>query len=165
MSKNNTAVQMFEAALNEWCGSEKRRRLDAVAGGAATGELITKLRASDKRDLYEICCQHANERAEDICYYLKPGDLFYRDGSYLWCFYWKEIQDALRAVGAGRVRQRKAMDIAEKAFIERVERIRTLRIGTPEKRKAKEETGFEGMEFSETVAEYCERRKREVHHG
>ena len=160
MSRNDAFAEKAEAMLTGWCGTDGYTRLKAVAGGAATGELIMELRRADKSEWYEICCQHAKKRAEDICWYMKPGDLFYRDGSYLWVFYGMEVQDALRAVGAGRVRQRKGIDVAEKAFVERAERIRALRIGTPEERKAKEEAGFPGIEFSETFGEYCERMQQ-----
>jgi hypothetical protein len=161
MSKNDTVVEMLDAVLTEWCGPEKRRHLEAVMGGAATGELVEKLRSADKKQWYAVCCQHAKERAEDISWYQKPGDLFYKGGAYWWWMYWSEIRDALRAVGAGRYRQNKAYDLARSVFAETAERIRTIRIGTPEERKAKEVAGFPGIEFSETLTEACERIDRE----
>jgi hypothetical protein len=164
MNKRNDFLKQTDAMLTDWCGAKGYARLKAVAPGAATGELIEKLRTADKRDWYAICCQHANERAEDMCWYAKPGDLFYQDGSYFWCMFSMEIWNALRAVGAGRVRRRKAYDMAKGSFIESAERVRTLRIGSPEERKAKEEAGFDGIEFSETFGEYYERKQKEGKH-
>jgi hypothetical protein len=162
MSKTDAFVKQTESMLNRWCGAAGYARLKAVAGGAATSELIEKLRGAEKSEWYEICRQHGKERAEDISWYMKPGDLFYRDGNYFWGMYWwSEFEPALKAVGAGRVRRRKAVDAAQAVFVETVKQIRIRRIGTPEERKAKEAAGFPGVEFSETFGMYRERVQRE----
>jgi hypothetical protein len=145
----------------EWCGPERLKKLRAVAPGAATGELIDKLRASPKAEWYRVCSEHAKERAEEICDYFKDGDLWNQKGEYIWVIYWPEIRKAMQSVGAGRVRQWKAVDAAGITFIETVERIRDRRLGTPEERAAKEQTGLDDLERSETVEDFVERYRRE----
>jgi hypothetical protein len=143
--------------MMEWCGPEELKRLQAVVPGAATDELISKLRASPKAEWHRVCSAHAKERAEEVCAYLQDGDLLYWNGRYIWTFYWPEVRDALKSVGASRIALRGALDAAEFTFKETVKRIRDGRLSTADKGAAKERVGPDNLERSETVEEFVER--------
>jgi hypothetical protein len=152
--------KIWDDALTAWIGQEERVRLKAIVPGAGKDELICKLQAAERSHWERICCQHARERAEEVCAYHKDGDLWYRDGHRWWNLYWNEIYDALKAVTKNHRAKRQAYDAAGITFVETVDRIRDKRLGPPEQRAAMEEAGLPEMECSETLGDYIRRMEQ-----
>jgi hypothetical protein len=167
-TKEQQIIDMFDNLLEAWLGKDRRQRLDAVAPGAGLSELIAVLRDNPQDRWPQLCAVHARERAADVCLYHKPGDLWYRGGEYWWTRYWTEFHDALKIVtGSPRVNRLKiydpAMAAAREAFCETAEHLRDRLTGyTAAEREALDEAGAEiELECSETLAEACERERRQ----
>ncbi|MGU3468908.1 hypothetical protein ACLBXO_29110 [Methylobacterium sp. C33D] len=92
---------VFDAAMKAAFGmsDERYARFKAACPGGGTSDLIQRLRAAPKDAWTQICEEHAVERAQEACTEFRDGDLFYRNGDYIWTLYWTEFDDALKSIG------------------------------------------------------------------
>ena len=112
-------------------------KIKAVAFGAGAEELCIQLKSLNRSEWYSAIEKHSTERAAEICYIYKDGDLLCRDGDFLWLFFWHEIDKALKLACCspkpprGR---RPFLYAAEGAFVAEVNAIRVRRLGPEDQR-------------------------------
>lgn len=146
--------QQFDDLMKAAFGMSDDRyaRFVAACPGGGTADLVQRLRLASKDAWTRVCEEHAVERAQEACTEYKDGDLFYKNGDYIWTIYWSEFDDALKNIGCRR--RRAIVDAAGTSFMEEVERIRDQRLGPA---KLRDRIDPESLDYNPTLGDLMEK--------